>query len=47
LAQTRNENFKLNVHEEAIWLQKEKAQNFDFAPADIPIFEKLLITSWP
>lgn len=34
-------------HQQIVWLKKEKAQNLNFAPADIPIFQKLLITNWP
>ena len=38
---------KKNEHENVLWLKKEKAQDLKLAPADIPIFQKLLITNWP
>ncbi|MCB9025948.1 MAG: (deoxy)nucleoside triphosphate pyrophosphohydrolase [Bdellovibrionaceae bacterium] len=34
-------------HQKILWLKKEKAQILNFAPADIPIFQKLLLTNWP
>ncbi len=42
LAISKSDMFENREHQKVIWLQKEKAQNFIFAPADIPVYEKLL-----
>jgi 8-oxo-dGTP diphosphatase len=34
-------NFSLNAHAEFRWVSLNQIQNFDFAPADIPLIEKL------
>ncbi len=47
LVRALSDNYELRVHEKVLWLKKEKAQNLHLAPADIPIYEKLLVTNWP
>ncbi|HOE93293.1 MAG TPA: 8-oxo-dGTP diphosphatase MutT [Methanofastidiosum sp.] len=34
--------FKLNDHQEIKWVKREELSNYDFAPADIPIVNKIL-----
>lgn len=34
-------NISLNVHKNIEWVSSECLKNFDFAPADIPLIEKL------
>ncbi|MCB0357399.1 MAG: (deoxy)nucleoside triphosphate pyrophosphohydrolase [Bdellovibrionales bacterium] len=47
LATCKSSEVQLHEHQKIVWLKKEKAQSLNFAPADIPIFQKLLITNWP
>lgn len=47
LVKSATNDFQLNDHQQCLWLKKEKAQELNFAPADIAIFQKLLITNWP
>ncbi|MTI70827.1 MAG: (deoxy)nucleoside triphosphate pyrophosphohydrolase [Firmicutes bacterium] len=41
LASWQNGIISLNEHEKYLWVKKEELMNYDFAPADIPIIEKL------
>ncbi|GAA0720002.1 8-oxo-dGTP diphosphatase MutT [Clostridium malenominatum] len=34
-------NFELSVHDEVKWVSIDEIDNFDFAPADIPLVKKL------
>ncbi|SEG11708.1 8-oxo-dGTP diphosphatase [Caloramator fervidus] len=34
-------DYKLSVHDDALWVKVEEVENFDLAPADIPIAKKL------
>lgn len=34
--------FKLNAHDEIRWINKSEFGTFDFAPADLPLIEKIL-----
>lgn len=34
-------DFKLSVHDEVKWVDSHEIDNFDFAPADIPLVEKV------
>lgn len=36
-----NGNFELSVHDEVKWVSIDEIDNFDFAPADIPLVKKL------
>lgn len=35
-------DFVLNDHSEIRWIEKTEFENFEFAPADLPIIEKIL-----
>ena len=35
-------NFELNVHDKIEWVSLDEMKNYDFAPAEIPIIEKLI-----
>ena len=39
---TQDLNFKLNVHKDYKWLEKDKLDTLDWAPADRPIVKKLM-----
>lgn len=39
--------FRLNDHQEIIWVSKEDLSNYDLAPADIPIVKKIISYSNP
>ncbi len=36
-------DFQLNDHDEIRWISKEEFENYDFAPADLPLVEKVKI----
>ena len=40
--ETKTKNLSLNVHNDYKWLTKSSLPSLDWAPADIPIVEKLL-----
>lgn len=40
--QSADLDFKLNVHKDFKWLEKDKLNTLDWAPADKPIVEKLM-----
>ncbi|MAW74963.1 MAG: 8-oxo-dGTP diphosphatase MutT [Candidatus Marinimicrobia bacterium] len=35
-------NFKLKVHDKIEWVTKDEMKNFKFAPADVPIVDKII-----
>lgn len=39
---TKDLDFKLNVHKDYKWLEKSELNIIDWAPADIPIVKKLM-----
>ena len=39
---TQNKEFKMNVHHDFKWLEKENLKQLDWAPADIPIVNKIM-----
>ena len=47
LCSSQSETVQCNDHESFLWWEKKKAQNLNFAPADIPIFKALFSTNWP
>ena len=38
----KNKEFKMNVHHDFKWLEKEELETLEWAPADIPIVKKIL-----
>lgn len=40
-AVSRNRDFKLSVHSEIKWVDPQNIRNFDYAPADIPVADKI------
>lgn len=38
----KNKDFKLNVHKDFKWLTKNDLKTLDWAPADLPVVEKIL-----
>jgi 8-oxo-dGTP diphosphatase len=42
LCQVKTRKFELKEHESFVWLKREDLMKLDWAPADIPIVEKLM-----
>lgn len=41
IASSKNREFKLSVHSEIKWVSPEDIKSFDYAPADIPVADKI------
>ena len=39
---SKNKEFKMNVHHDFKWLPVEELETLDWAPADVPIVNKIL-----
>ena len=42
LCEAKNTEFKMNVHHDFVWLEKNQIEKLDWAAADLPIVKKII-----